>query len=67
MLEVYPFFVMFSPLSGAVMVTFSFGFKIISEHNKVVFPALTSKIRPGTPSIQQALVQQVFEECTKLQ
>ena len=27
----------------------SLGFKIISEHNKVVFPALTSRINPGRP------------------
>ena len=49
MFEVYSFFVIISPLSGAIIFTFSLGFKIISEHNKVVFPALTSKINPGRP------------------
>jgi len=49
MFEVYSFFVISSPFSGADMVTFSFGFKTISEHNKVVFPALTSNINPGRP------------------
>ena len=49
MLEVYSFFEICSPFSGAVIVIFSFGFKTISEHNKVVFPALTSSIRPGSP------------------